>query len=182
MMFWKGCDYRTLPLKNGKMIQWFRYSQLDANTTPTTEGGGPGASLEMSSGVVQSTVAQYADFISLSDLLVDTAIDGDIAAVAADQLGYRGGLTANKIIRNEVDSVAASIDVSLIGEYFTGADCANIRHRLAGIDVTPFPDGFFKVLAHPYVLYDFMHDPAVGGFQDMVKYSAVEGGGRFTKM
>jgi N4-gp56 family major capsid protein len=99
-MFWKGCDSRTLPKKNGKMIQFYRYSQLGADTTVTTEGGGPGASLELTSGVVQATVAQYADFISLSDLLIDTAIDGDIVAVAADQLGYRAGLSANSIIRN----------------------------------------------------------------------------------
>ncbi len=167
-LFWKGVDTRTLPKKNGKTIQFYRNSQLGANTTPTTEGA-VGSGLELASSTVQATVAQYADFISFSDMLVDTAPDNDIVAVGADLLGYRAGLTVDTIIRNEVDSVAASIDVSLLGDYFTGMDVANIRHRLAGVDIKPFPDGYFKALAHPYVMYDFIHDPQVGGFLDVVK-------------
>src|SRR5512146_443346 len=112
-MFSKGVDYRTLPKKNGKLIQFYRYSQLGANTTATSEGT-VGTSLDMNSTTVQATVAQYADFISFSDLLVDTALDADIVAVGADQLGYRAGLTVDTIERNEVDSAATSIDVALL--------------------------------------------------------------------
>jgi hypothetical protein len=68
-----------------------------------------------------------------------------------------------------------------LGDYFSAADTANVRHRLAGLDIQAFPNGFFTVLAHPYVLYDFMHDPAVGGFQDLAKYNVVESG-KYTKM
>lgn len=168
-LFSKGVDYRTLPKKNGKLIQFYRYSQLGANTTATSEGTF-GAGVEMgASTTVQATVAQYTDFISFSDILVDTAPDADIVAVGADQLGYRAGLTVDTITRNEVDSVAASIDVTMLGDYFTGADVANVRHRLAGVDIRPFEDGYFRCLIHPYVAYDFIHDPTVGGFQDIVK-------------
>ena len=61
--------------------------------------------------------------------------------------------------------------MALLGDYFSGADVANVRHRLAGLDIRPFSDGYFKVLLHPYVSYDFIHDPAVGGFLDVVKQS-----------
>jgi N4-gp56 family major capsid protein len=166
--FWKGVDTRTLPKKNGKTIQFYRYSQLGANTTPTTEGD-TGTSLQLTSGVVTATVAQYADFISFSDMLVDTAIDGDIVAVGADQLGYRAGLSVDTMIRNEVDSVAASINVALLGDYFSGLDGANVRARFAGVDIRPFANGYFPALMHPYVSYDFIHDPQVGGFLDVVK-------------
>ncbi len=167
-MFWKGVDNRTLPLKNGKTIQFYRYSQLGANTTATPEGT-VGTSLELTSAVLTATVSQYSDYISFSDLLVDTAIDNDIVAVGADLLGYRAALTCDTIIRNVVDAVAASIDVPLLGDYFTGADAANISTRFAGVDVKPFPNGYFPALAHPYVVYDFVHDPAVGGFKDVAK-------------
>lgn len=167
-MFWKGVDYRTLPKKNGKVIQFYRYSQLGANTSAATEGD-YGSSLTLTSGTVSATVAQYADFISFSDMLVDTAIDGDIVAVGADQLGYRAGLSVDTIIRNEVDSVAASIDVSLLGDYFTALDGANINARFGGLDIKPFPNGYFPAIIHPYVRYDFIHDPQVGGFMDVAK-------------
>lgn len=167
-MFWKGVDYRTLPLKNGKTIQFYRYSQLGANTSAATEGD-YGSSLTLTSGTVSATVAQYADFISFSDMLVDTAIDNDIVAVGADQLGYRAGLSTDTIIRNEIDSVAASIDVSLLGDYFTALDGANINARFGGLDVKPFPNGYFPAIIHPYIRYDFIHDPQVGGFMDVAK-------------
>jgi len=179
-MFWKGVDTRTLPKKNGKVIQFYRYSQLGANTTPTAEGT-VGTGLALTSATVQATVAQYSDFISFSDMLVETAPDNDIVAVGADLLGYRAGLTVDTIIRNEVDSVAAGIDVAPLGDYFTGMDVANIRHRLAGMDIKPFPDGYFKALAHPYVMYDFIHDPQVGGFLDVVKQGG-EGKERLFRM
>jgi len=172
-MFWKGVDTRSLPKKNGKTVQFYRYSQFGANTTPSPEGT-TGAGLEMGSAVIQATVSQYTDFISFSDMLVDTAPDNDIVAIGAEQLGYRAGLTVDTILRNELDSVAASIDIGLLGDFFTGGDVANIRHRLAGLDIKPFPDGYFKALAHPYVMYDFIHDPAVGGFLDVVKQTGSE--------
>lgn len=167
-MFWKGVDNRTLPKKNGKTIQFYRYSQLGANTAAATEGD-VSSSLSLTSATVSATVAQYADFISFSDMLVDTAIDGDIVAVGADQLGYRAGLSVDTIIRNEIDSVAASIDVALLGDYFTALDGANIRTRFAGLDVKPMANGYFSALMHPYVRYDFVHDPQVGGFMDVAK-------------
>jgi N4-gp56 family major capsid protein len=168
-MFWKGVDNRTMPKKNGKTIQFYRYSQLGANTTPVSEGTTGGVSQTLTSATVSATVAQYADFISFSDMLVDTAIDGDIVAVGADQLGYRAGLSNDTIVRNEIDSVAASIDVALLGDYFTGLDGANIQARFAGLDIRPFPNGYYPAIIHPYTRYDFIHDPQVGGFLDVVK-------------
>lgn len=170
-MFWKGVDSRVMPKKNGKTIQFYRYSQLGANTTATSEGTVGTALAPMTSSTISATVAQYSDFISFSDLLIDTAIDGDIVAVGADQLGYRGGLTFDTIVRNEVDGVAASIDVTALGDYLSSADLANIRHRFAGIDVKPFANNNFRAIVHPYVSYDLVHDPQVGGFMDVVKQS-----------
>jgi hypothetical protein len=117
--------------------------------------------------------------MSFSDMLVDTAIDGDIVAVGADKLGYRAGLTFDTIIRNEIDSVAGSIDVTLLGDYFSGQDVAAIRTRFSGLDILPFPNNYFPALIHPYLTYDFIHDPQVGGFIDVVKqHPQMEGNDR----
>lgn len=169
-LFWIGCDDRVMPLKNGKTIQFFRYSNLGANTTPATEGDVSGTPLAMAgSSVVTATVGQYADFTSLSDMLVDTAIDGDIVAVAADQLGYRAGLTFDTIVRNVVDAAAASIDIAPLGDYFSSMDLANIRTRFRGLDIKGFKNGMFPTIIHPYISYDLIHDPQVGGFMDVNK-------------
>jgi N4-gp56 family major capsid protein len=181
-MFWKGVDTKTLPMKNGKTIQFYRYSQFGSNTTATEEGS-PGTGISLTSSTVSATVAQYADFISFSDMLVDTAIDGDIVARGADNLGYRAGLTFDTIIRNEVDSVAASIDVAPLDTYFSSADVAAMRTRFAGLDIRPFADGTtYRGLIHPYTAYDFLHDPQVGGFVDVAKQSGGPGQERFTTM
>ncbi len=167
-MFWKLVDDRTLPKKNGKTIQFYRYSNFGANTTASTEGS-VGDSLNLTTTTVSASVSQYTDFISFSDLLVDTAIDNDIIAVGADQLGYRGGLTFDTIVRNEVDSIAASIDVALLGDYFSANDLANIRARFAGLNIRPMQSSYYTALIHPYITYDFKRDPQVGGFIDVVK-------------
>jgi N4-gp56 family major capsid protein len=167
-LFWKGVDNRVQPLKNGKTIQFFRYSQLGANTSTTSEGTVGTAIGPMTSGVVSATVAQYSDFMSFSDMLVDTAID-DVVAVGADQLGYRAGLTCDTIVRNEFDGVAASVDVLPLGDYLSSADLANIRSRFAALDIQPPSGEYFPMICSPYNIYDLQHDPAVNGFADVVK-------------
>ena len=167
--FDKLADNRVMPLRNGKTVQFFRYSQLGANTTATPEGETVVPGQTLTSTTLSATVAQYADFMSFSDMLVDTSLD-DIVTAGADILGYRAGLSVDTLVRNEIDSVAGSIDVTpLDANSFGGADLAQVRARLAGIDVKPFANGYFRALAHPFVLYDFINDPTAGGFQDVVK-------------
>jgi N4-gp56 family major capsid protein len=167
--FWKGVDNKAIPLKSGKTIQFYRYSQFGANTSTATEGD-IGTGQALTSTTVSATVGQYADFLSFSDMLVDTAIDGDIVAAGADLLGYRAGLTFDTLIRNEVDSNAASVDVPPLDTFFSSADVAAMRTRFAGLDIRPFQDGeYYHALIHPYTAYDFLHDPAVGGFVDVTK-------------
>ena len=174
--FSKLADNRVMPRRNGKTVQFFRYSQLGANTTATPEGETVVPGQTLTSTTLTATVAQYADFMSFSDMLVDTSID-DIVSAGADILGYRGGLSVDTIVRNEIDSVASSIDVTpLDATSFSGADLAQVRARLAGIDVKPFANGYFRALAHPFVLYDFINDPTAGGFQDIVKTLAGSNG------
>lgn len=165
-MFRKGVDEKVLPKSNGKTIQWYRYSTLGANTTPKVEGT-VGTSLQLTSTTVSATISQYADYISFSDLLTETAID-DVVDQGVQELSARAGLTVDNLIKAEIDSAAASIDESLVGSYFSAADCAKIHAKFAGVNVRPKGDSF-PCLAHPYVTYDFLNDPAVGGFQDIVK-------------
>lgn len=161
-----------IPLRNGLLVQWFRYSLMAANTTPSAEGT-VGTSSPLTTNTVTATVAEYSDFISLSKLLTETAID-PIAANASEQLGYRAGLSVDTITRIEFDSVASSsTDFSAtLGAYATVNDIRRAVAVLKGADVQPMDsDGNYGVIVHPYVTFDIMSDNTAGGFIDITKYA-----------
>lgn len=161
-----------LPKFSGRTAQWFRYNNLSSNTTPKSPEGGVGTSISASSRTVSATVSQFTDFISLSDMLVDTAID-PVVQNHAELLGYRAGLSVDIITRTVIDAESASTNQALIGTYLTAADFRNARHQLQGLDVEPMDDGYFHAIAHPYVTYDLVNDPAANGLADINKYTSV---------
>jgi N4-gp56 family major capsid protein len=172
-----------LPKRNGATVQWYRYGVLGAKTTPRTTAGGPGIATEgmisagstMSSAVVTATVAQYTDFIALSDFARDIHIDDNLAQ-AAKELGYSAGLSVDTITRSEIDTATGTAVMTLLnGSTFTAKDAANGFFTLQALDVQPMDSGrargMFYGIIHPYVAYDFMLDPAVGGMMDLQKYT-----------
>lgn len=166
------CEPEVLPLRNGTTVQWFRYTELAANTTAATEGALP-TGLTLQSSTVSASVVQYADYINLSDLLVDVAID-PIVNNAAERLGYRLGLSVDTIVRTEFESVNSSVDEDPVGSYLSASDFRRIRALLAGADVQPKMGNYFQALAHPYAVYDLVNDPTAGGFIEMHKYTRPE--------
>jgi N4-gp56 family major capsid protein len=129
-----------------------------------------GTSLPLTTTTVQATVSEYSDFITLSRLLTETAIDS-IAANAAEQLGYRAGLSVDTITRNEFDSVnSTATDVSTLGAFFAANDMRRVVALLSGADVQPLDGDTFLGIAHPYATYDLMSDNTAGGFIDITKY------------
>lgn len=170
--FHEACTHDMVPKQSGRTVQFFRYSNFAAATTPTTEGT-VGTSQSLTSKLVSATVSQYTSFITVSDFLVDTAIDPIISA-AADLLGYQGGLTVDTITRNVIDAESASTNMTLqsSASIMKVADLRNARHTLQALDVRPFANNQFFAIAHPYVTYDIVNDPAAGGLGDIFKYTS----------
>src|SRR5574342_114810 len=166
--FDKACQKDMLPKQVGRTIQFYRYNQLTAATTPKTPEGGVGTSEGTSSRTLTATVAQYTNFISTSDLLVDTAID-PIVQSNGDILSYQAGLSVDTITRTVIDAESASTDQTPVDTYFSAADCRAFFALLQGVDVEPLDDGNYLVIAHPYVLYDLVNDPAANGLADIYK-------------
>jgi N4-gp56 family major capsid protein len=159
----------SIPLRNGVTIQWYRYSLYAANTTPSAEGT-VGTSLPLTTTTVTATVSEYSDYITLSKLLSETAID-NMAANAADQLGYRSGLTVDTIARIEFDAnTTGNPDITTLGAYATVNDIRRNVADLKGHDVRPMSDGDFYMIAHPYTTFDICSDNTAGGFIDITKY------------
>lgn len=168
-MFREATVPDVMPLRNGKTIQFYRYSLFAANTTPASEGT-VGTGLPLTTTTVSATVSEYADFITISTLLNETAID-PITENASDMLGYRAGLSTDTITRTEFDSNVASVALNTLGATFAAADLRRVAMLLEGADVRPIKGDDFIAIMHPYVLYDLMSDNTAGGFIDVLKYN-----------
>lgn len=159
----------VIPMRVGKTVQWFRYTLFTANTTPAAEGT-VGTGIPLTSSTVSATVSEYSDFITISSLLQDTAID-PIVENAAEQLGYRAGLSVDTITRAEFDSNLTSVQLNTLGTFATVADIRRAIALLRGANVRPKNDDEFLCILHPYILHDVQSDNTAGGFIDVMKYA-----------
>lgn len=168
--FGDACVDDMIPLQNGRSIQWFRYQNQSAVTTPSTEGAIP-VSQTFTSRTVGGDLSQYSSYITLSTLLTKTAID-PIVEAASELLGYQAGLTADTITRNVIDNESASTNQTLLnGTTPTIADFRASATYLHGANVLPMDDGNFYAVLHPYNVFDIVNDPAANGYADLFKHT-----------
>jgi len=160
----------TIGKQEGRTVQWFRYNNPSAVTSVAAEGT-VGTGTAASSRVVSATVSQYTAFMTISDFLEATAID-PVVSNTSDLLGYQGGLSVDTITRNVIDAASTATNQPLLATYLRVADIRSSRHGLQALNVMPFEDSKFLVLAHPYVTYDLVNDPSANGLADIVKYTA----------
>ena len=166
--FYNACEPDMVPRRSGKTVQWFRYVLLGANTTPAPEGT-VGNSNTLSTTTVSGTVSEYSDYITVSTLLDETAID-PIVQNAAEQLGYSAGLSVDTIIKAAFDGQSgAVVSPATLGTYATVDDIRRIKALLEGQDIRPKDDEFYYMITHPYILYDIKSDSTAGGYIDLMK-------------
>jgi len=160
-----------IPQRVGKTVQWFRYTLFVANPNPSAEAVGAG--LPLTTTTVSATVSQYSDFATISTLLEETAID-PITQNAAEQLGYRAGLSVDTVTRNEFDANVASVQLNTVGAYFGAADARRVVAILSTANVLPKQDDEYWGVIHPYVVYDLQADNTAGGFIDYLRWGKPE--------
>lgn len=91
-------DKYPIPANNGKSIEFRKYDSLPKADKPLTEGVTPkGNKLNVST--IISTVSQYGDYVTISDVLKLTAIDNNIVQ-ALQILGSQAGRTLDSITRD----------------------------------------------------------------------------------
>lgn len=173
-IFRKPCDSEDLPLHSGRTAQWYRWNNMTADTAPATEGT-VGTGLTINAQLLTASVSQFVNFISLSDLQVQTYPESLIAA-ASKLLGYRAGLTNDTVSRLVADAEFPSVSQTPQATYLRAADLRQTRHQLQALDVQGWEDdNRFLAIVHPYCSYDLVNDPNVLGYADLVKYT--DGGG-----
>lgn len=155
---------RPIPKNGGKTINFRKYSAFAAATSALTEGVTP-AGKAISLSEKTATIAQYGDFVEVSDMLDMTHIDPVLDEVA-DILGEQAADTLDQIVR---DIVAAGTNVQY-------ANNATSRNTVDGTDiltvdeirqavrtlknnkVQPLGDGKYVAIIHPNAVYDLQGD------------------------
>lgn len=119
---------RPIAKKSGNQIKFRRYSALAAATTALTEGVTPsGSSLAVTD--VTATLAQYGDYITLSDV-VDMVNQDPVITEATDVLGDQAGLTIDQVRR---DVLVAGTNVAYANAVANRAS-VNVKLTTADLD------------------------------------------------
>ena len=162
-----------IPKNGGKTIEFRKYSPLPKLTTPLQEGVTPnGQSLNMST--IEATVAQYGGYITLSDMLLLTAIDNNLVQ-ATKLLGAQAGSTLDTITREVLNGgtnvifsggkdAREDLDASSL---LTVDDVKKAVRKLKSQNAEQI-DGSWVGIINPDVSYDLTNDPA---WKDVKTYS-----------
>lgn len=158
-----------IPKNGGKTIEFRQYDPLPEMLTPLSEGITPaGQSMNVRS--LSATIAQYGGYVTLSDLLILTAIDNNVVQ-ATKLIGSQAGRTLDTITREVINagtvvqygggktSRAALAYTS--GESNDNLTVDDVKKAVRYLETQDAPriDGSYVGIIHPHVKYDLMKDP-----------------------
>lgn len=153
-----------IPKNGGKTIEFRKYNPLPKLTTPISEGITPdGQSLTMST--ITAEVKQYGGYITLSDVLLLTAIDNNLVQ-ATKLLGAQAGATLDTIVRevlnggtNVIFSGGKEARSSLAdGDKLTVTDVKKAARLLKTQNAEKI-NGSWVGIIHPDMAFDLTEDP-----------------------
>ena len=179
----RDAQRRTLPLNNGKTIQFRRITALPAITTPLVEGKTP-AGQAMTETAFTAMVKPYGGHIEVTDEF-NFYLLGNKHKEAAETLADQAALSLDTISRNALN---AGLNVQYTGsnttrstiaasDKLTYADIKKAVRTLRRANAKPFADGFFHGITHVDVYYDLTSDPMwvdVAKYQDKQKVEKYE--------
>ena len=159
-----------IPKNGGKIIEFRQYDPLPEMTAPLTEGVSPDGQ-SMSVKAITAEVKQYGGYVTLSDLLMLTAIDNNLVQ-ATKLIASQAGRTLDTITREVINAgtVVQFADGKVDSRdelYYTSAedncnltvDAVKRAVRFLETQDAPKIDGWYVGIIHPYCKYDLMKDP-----------------------
>jgi len=153
-----------IPQHGGKTIEFRKYDPLPKALTKLVEGVTPdGRSLKVTN--LSATIDQYGDYITLSDVLLLTAIDNNLVE-ANELLGQQAGLTLDTVTREVINGgsqvIFAGNKLSRAGlnggDYISVDDFFNAQRILKRNNAKDFGGAFVGII-HPDITYDVMRNP-----------------------
>lgn len=177
LVFAKYGQKKSAPKHEGDSVNFRRFNSLTAATTPLTEGVAP-AGNSLSITAVNATVAQYGDFVTISDKLDMMGID-PVLTETAQVLGEQAGLTLDTIIRDIVtagttvqyaNGRASRVTVAQT-DVVNGTEIKKAVRTLRRNGAKPLEGKYFIGIVGADVEFDIISDTM---WQDVSKYSASE--------
>ncbi len=171
---YKAGQQRDIPVNSGNQVSYRRFNSLSTATTALTEGTTPTAA-SLSVTEITGTVAQYGNYVEVSDALAMTGVD-PVIRESTLLLGEIAGQSVEEVIRTELVTGTSVV-------YATGAarnlqdgthplTLALVRKAVRTLEVndtTPFfgsrdengQGGLFLGFIHPRMWYDLIGDSQV---------------------
>lgn len=163
---------KPIPNGSGKTIEFRKFSPLPKALKPLSEGITPeGNTLNVS--CVESTVEQYGDYVTLSDMLTLSSID-NVILETQNVLADQAGRTLDTVIREKINAgtnvqygdgkadrntlVGGDADYSK-NDYLTVAAVKRAVATLKRNNAQPLKDGCYVAIIHPDVANDLTNDP-----------------------
>lgn len=166
---------RPIPNNEGKTIQFRKWTQFAENITALTEGVTPDGHA-MNQTALTATVAQYGDYVTVSDLLCMTALDpiiGDAVELNANQAGTSIDSVTRDVIAAGTNVIyAAGAERSAIAatDVFSSTLIRKAVRTLKKQNAPMFSDGgreHYVGIVGPDTVYDLQSDSA---WLDVSKY------------
>lgn len=163
-----------IPVNGGKSIEFRKFIPFSKATTPLSEGVTPdGGSLSVTN--VTATVEQYGYYVTMSDVLMLTAIDNTLLETTK-LLGSQAGSTLDTVTREVLNGGTSVMYAggkedrsALTSECKITVDDIFRAARFLKTQNAPKINGSYVAIIHPDVAYDLMRDDE---WIDVHKYSA----------
>lgn len=150
-------------------------------TPPWLTEGTPPTSEALAFGYEEFSAAQAGRVIAITDVaMMESPLE--LLAVASERLARNAVETADlrvaEVLATGTNVQYANGKTSRSGVLKTDVlNASEIRKAVAHLkrrSVPPFPDGYYRAIIHPNVVYDLMSDSAAGGWIDASRYGAPE--------
>ncbi len=162
---------KPIPKGSGKTIEFRRFSPLPKAMVPLTEGVTPKGN-QINITTVESTVQQYGDYVTMSDMLTLSSIDAVITETQ-NVLGDQAGRTLDTVIREKINagtnvqygdgksdrSVLVGGSTTTDNDYLSVAAVKRAVATLKRNNAQPLKDGCYVAIIHPDVANDLTNDP-----------------------
>lgn len=184
LVFYEYTDKEEPENGTGPTVYWHRYSPMAAQTTPLNEGSPPNGS-QITSNRVSAVLAQYGDYVPLSDLLLGMNLQGPNGQMdkVMELMTYGARLTVDTLTRNQAFAdptntnftyAAGKTSVGTLNGNTDFASASDIRKMVRNLKrrfVPTYDNANYMFIISQDQSYDLQGETVTGAWLDVLKYT-----------